>query len=422
MIVWKNTSIVPPYYNAATSVPSGPISRDQKGLSHTTFCDLARCPLQLFAMSEKKGKVVVAMSGGVDSSVAAFLLVEQGYEVIGLFMRHGVKEEAPAQTCDTSLEIAPRSHQGCCSALDAGDARFVAGMLDIPFYSLNFEHDFDELIDYFSDEYAKGRTPNPCIVCNDKLKFGRIVEYADAVGADYIATGHYAQVGTRDGKSALMRGVDDGKDQSYVLFGLTRDVLDRVLFPIGQYTKPQIRELAAKFNLPNRDKPDSVEICFVPDRDYARIVKERRPDAFTPGDVVDDEGNVMGQHNGIGHYTVGQRRGLGIAAANPIYINQINVGENTITVGEADSLLNTGLVAERVSFLIDHPGPSFRAEVKIRYLHRAAPATVQTNSQGEVEVLFDEAQRAITPGQACVFYDGDVVIGGGWIERALRKK
>ncbi len=375
-------------------------------------------------MSEKKGKVVVAMSGGVDSSVAAFLLVEQGYEVIGLFMRHGVKEEAPAQTCDTndvSLEIAPRTHQGCCSALDAGDARFVAGMLDIPFYSLNFEHDFDELIDYFADEYAQGRTPNPCIVCNDKLKFGRIVEYADAVGADYIATGHYAQISTRDGKPSLMRGIDSAKDQSYVLFGLERDVLDRVLFPVGQYTKPQIRDLAAKFNLPNRDKPDSVEICFVPDRDYARIVKERRPDAFKPGDVIDNEGNIMGQHNGIGHYTVGQRRGLGIAAPNPIYINQINVGENTVTVGEADSLLNTGLIAKRVSFLVDEPGKSFRANVQIRYLHRAASATVQVTNDGEVEVVFDEPQRAITPGQACVFYDGDVVIGGGWIERAMRK-
>lgn len=371
-------------------------------------------------MSEKKEKVVVAMSGGVDSSVAAFLLVEQGYEVIGLFMRHGVKEDEPVETCDVSLEIAPRTHQGCCSAQDAGDARFVAGMLHIPFYSLNFEHDFDELIDYFADEYAKGRTPNPCIVCNDKLKFGRIVEYADAVGADFIATGHYAQIAAHDGRPALLRGVDSGKDQSYVLFGLSREVLDRILFPIGQYTKTQIRELAAKFNLPNRDKPDSVEICFVPDRDYARIVKERRPDAFTPGDVVDDEGKVMGQHQGIGHYTVGQRRGLGIAAANPIYINQINVDENTVTVGEADSLLHTGLIARRVSFLVDEPGQSFRAQVQIRYLHRAASATVRVISPDEVEVVFDEAQRAITPGQACVFYDGDVVIGGGWIERSLR--
>ncbi len=372
-------------------------------------------------MPRKKGKVVVAMSGGVDSSVAACLLIEQGYEVIGLFMRHGVAQEQSAQTCNTSLEIAPRTHQGCCSAQDAGDARFVAGMLDIPFFSLNFEHDFDELIDYFADQYAQGRTPNPCIICNDRLKFGRIVEYADAVGADYLATGHYAQIGSRHDRPALMRGVDCDKDQSYVLFGLSRDVLDRVLFPIGQYTKPEIRAMAAKYNLPNRDKPDSVEICFVPDRDYARIVQQRRPDAFVPGQVVDDEGNVLGQHNGIGHYTIGQRRGLGIAAANPIYINQINVSENTVTVGEADSLLYTGLIAKRVSYLVDHPGPSFRAAVQIRYLHRAAPATLQVNSQGEVEVQFDEPQRAITPGQACVFYEGEVVIGGGWIECALRK-
>ncbi|MGI0148406.1 MAG: MnmA/TRMU family protein, partial [Thermoplasmata archaeon] len=273
------------------------------------------------------------MSGGVDSSVAACLLVEQGYEVLGLFMRSGVKAaevrslrpsplkgegvlglDLKVEVCTTArteATVAPRPHQGCCSASDAADARFVAGKLGIPFYSLNFEAEFDELIDHIVDEYARGRTPNPCIVCNNKLKFGKIVEYADAVGAQYIATGHYARIergddgassgmqepsplpspwegeGVRAPRSKLLRGVDAAKDQSYVLFGVDRRVLDRVLLPVGHFTKPQVREIAARYDLPNRNKPDSVEICFVPDRNYARLVRERRPEAFAAGEVVE---------------------------------------------------------------------------------------------------------------------------------------
>ena len=366
-------------------------------------------------MSGKREKVVVAMSGGVDSSVAACLLVEQGYDVMGLFMRVGV-HEPDAEHAEHSANTAPtRAHQGCCSASDAADARFVAGMMDIPFYVLNFERDFSRIIDYFADEYARGRTPNPCVVCNDRLKFGRLLEYADAVGARYIATGHYARIG-RD--SEMLRARDDRKDQTYVLFGLRRDVLDRVMFPVGELTKPEVRDVAHRFNLPNRDKPDSVEICFVPDRDYARVVRDRRPEAFVEGEVVDASGRVLGRHKGIGHYTIGQRRGLGIAAGRPIYVTQLDVHTNTVTVGDVDELLHRSLLADRVGYLIAPPSDPFPAQVKIRYLHTAAPAMVHPLQGGRVRVVFDDRQRAMTPGQAVVFYDGDVVLGGGWIERA----
>jgi len=444
------------------------------------------------AMAGKREKVVVAMSGGVDSSVAACLLVEQGYDVMGLFMRTGVQEVDPGRSTDTTdatrpiplsqggieggpsspaepppappceggvhdalpiraatvrermphardrplphgrgsdqkpadprEEVGPatatRQHQGCCSTSDAGDARFVAGMLGIPFYALNFEKEFDTLIDYFADEYVRGRTPNPCIVCNDRLKFGKLVDYADAVGARYIATGHYARIARRDGRNVLMRGRDREKDQSYVLFGLGRMILDRVLFPVGELTKSEVRDIATRFDLPNRDKPDSVEICFVPDRDYARVVRQRRPEAFVEGDVRDQTGRVIGRHKGIGQYTIGQRRGLGIAAGRPIYVTQLDVDSNTVTLGDGDVLLEKTLVADGLNLLAEAPNGPFRAEVQIRYLHKAAPATVEIVGEGKIRVTFDQPQRAITPGQAVVFYDGDVVLGGAWIERA----
>ncbi len=353
------------------------------------------------------------MSGGVDSSVAACLLVEQGYEVIGLFMRTGVTP-APEAAPPGADEAPKRARQGCCSASDAADARFVAGKLDVPFYALNFAADFDSLIDYFSDEYAKGRTPNPCVVCNDRFKFGKIVEYADAIGAKYIATGHYARIGDCNGRPTLRRAIDRKKDQSYVLFGLDASLLGRLLFPIGDMEKSHVRELAAKYDLPNRDKPDSVEICFAPNRDYARVVEQRRPDAFRPGKVVDTAGRVIGEHRGIGHYTIGQRRGLGIAATTPIYVSSLDPDANTVTMGNNSDLLGDALVADRTSYLLDREGP-FRAEVQIRYLHRAAPATVHPLSDNRVRVVFDTPQRAITPGQPTVFYDGETVIGGGWI-------
>jgi len=375
------------------------------------FLSAAMGDATIDSMRGKPGKVVVAMSGGVDSSVAACLLVEQGYEVMGLFMRVGEKEGGT----DSGTR---RAHQGCCSASDAADARFVAGMLGIPFYALNFEDEFDRIIDYFADEYARGRTPNPCVVCNDRLKFGKLMDYADVVGAECVATGHYARIGRRDGRPTLLRGRDLQKDQSYVLFGLRRDILDRVLFPVGELTKPEVRTIAARYGLPNRDKPDSVEICFVPDRNYARVVRERRPDGFVEGDVVDESGRIVGRHKGIGRYTIGQRRGLGIAAGRPIYVTQLDVLNNRVTVGDDEALLCPSLVADRVNLLVDGLGDCFEAQVKIRYLHTAVPATIHTLDGGGLRVVFDEPQRAVTPGQAVVFYDGDTVLGGAWIESA----
>jgi tRNA-specific 2-thiouridylase len=356
-------------------------------------------------------KVVVAMSGGVDSSVAACLLHERGYEVIGLFMRvgaHGRPGEAKAGTS--------RTHQGCCSAADAADARFVAGMLGITFYALNFEQDFDRIVEYFVDEYQVGRTPNPCVVCNSDLKFGKLIAYAEAVGADFVATGHYARIETRGGHRRLCRGVDRRKDQSYVLFGLDRGVLDRVLLPLGELTKDEVRCEAARFGLPVSGKPDSVEICFVPDRDYARLVRQQRPEAFHPGDVLDGAGHVVGQHQGLANFTIGQRRGLGIAMGRPVYVTRLNVLDNTVTVGSREELLRRTFQVGRLNFLADPPSSAFRAEVKIRYQHQPASAMVEVDEGDSATVTFDEAQSAITPGQAAVFYDSEAVVGGGWIE------
>ena len=367
-------------------------------------------------MGPKREKVVVAMSGGVDSSVAAALLVEQGYEVMGLFMRVGV--EVPEAADDDGREEPARVRRGCCSARDAEDARSVAGLLDIPFYALNFEEYFGQLIDYFVDEYVRGRTPNPCVICNDRLKFGKLVDYANAVGAGYVATGHYARIARRDDNHVLMRGRDDRKDQSYVLFGLDRKMLGRVIFPLGELTKSEVRGIAARLGLPNRDKADSVEICFAPDRDYTGVIRQRRPNAFVAGDVIDTSGQVIGRHTGLCRYTIGQRRGLGIAAGTPIYVTKLDLATNRVTVGGADALLCPALLADRCSFLVDPPEGPFRAEVKIRYLHRSAPGTVYPLGNGEVRVVFDAPQRAITPGQAVVLYDGDVVVGGGWIKRS----
>ncbi|MCO6439174.1 MAG: tRNA 2-thiouridine(34) synthase MnmA [Phycisphaerae bacterium] len=419
-------------------------------------------------MGQNREKVVVAMSGGVDSSVAAALLVEQGYEVVGLFMRvgshAGERQQARGngqqeRTCDVRIEndstapisLAPsttniedvrqgthptknaaqetpagRERRGCCSAADAGDARFVAGKLGVPFYALNFEADFARIIDHFAAEYAAGRTPNPCVTCNDQLKFGKLLDYADAVGAKYVATGHYARIGERAGRRVLCRARDARKDQSYVLFGVRRPVLDRVIFPLGDLIKDDVRRIAAEHGFPNADKPDSVEICFVPNDDYTEVVRARRPEAFVPGEVVDPTGKVIGRHEGIGNYTIGQRRGLGIAAGRPVYVTALNVLSNTVTLGDAEHLHSPSLIAERCNFLVDihdlqdfprDANGGFRAAVKIRYLHTAAPATVHPLEGGRARVVFDEPQRAVTPGQAAVFYDGDVVLGGGWIER-----
>jgi tRNA-specific 2-thiouridylase len=356
-------------------------------------------------------RVVLAMSGGVDSSVAAYLLRQQGYEVIGLFMRTGVHG---------SEDGTPAHKKGCCSAQDAGDARRVADRLDIPFYALDFEEDFNRVIDYFADEYVSGRTPNPCVVCNTWLKFGKLWSYGKQLGADFVATGHYARMVAGEKGMELHRAADTDKDQSYVLFGLRPSLLSHLLFPIGDYRKEQVRELAWRAGLSVHDKPDSVEICFVPDGDHAKLVRERRPELVTAGTIVYTAGHVLTEHDGIEQFTVGQRKGLGFAAGERRYVLRIVPEENQVVVGRREELLAKGLVASRVNWLLDDPPEDpLACTAKIRYRHQAALARVTPLPDGAARVEFDELQSAVTPGQAVVFYDGDRVLGGGWIEKAI---
>ncbi len=355
-------------------------------------------------------RVVLAMSGGVDSSVAAYLLKEQGYEVIGLFMRtgvHGPEDDSPARK------------KGCCSALDAGDARRVADRLDIPFYALDFEREFGRIMDYFADEYIAGRTPNPCVVCNNWLKFGKLWAYGKQLQADYVATGHYARVRHDGARHELLRAADPAKDQSYVLFGIRREVLPHLLFPIGGYRKEEVRTLARRAGLGVAEKPDSVEICFVPDNDHTAFVRQRRPGLDTGGPIVDTSGNVLAAHDGIERFTVGQRKGLGFAAGSRRYVLEVLPDTRTVVVGEREELLSTGLLALGVNWLIDAPEGPLTCTAKIRYRNAGSMATVVPLADGGARVEFAEPQSAVTPGQAVVFYDGDRVLGGGWIERAL---
>ncbi len=356
-------------------------------------------------------RVVLAMSGGVDSSVAAYLLKRQDYEVIGLFMRTGAHADAAA---------APAHKQGCCSALDAGDARRVADQLDIPFYALDFARDFDRVIDYFADEYLAGRTPNPCVVCNNWLKFGKLWSYGRQLEADFVATGHYAQVVATAAGPELHRGVDPAKDQSYVLFGLRRGLLPHVLFPVGGFHKEQIRELARTAGLGVADKPDSVEICFVPEGDHGALIRRRRPEHATAGKIVDTAGKVLADHDGIENFTVGQRKGLGFAAGRRRYVLKIVPSTHDVVVGEREELLAEGLIAARVNWLLESaPEEPLPCLAKIRYRHPPAPATVSALPDGGARVMFAAPQSAVTPGQAVVFYDGPRVLGGGWIEEAM---
>jgi tRNA-specific 2-thiouridylase len=374
-------------------------------------------------MSSPRKKVVVAMSGGVDSSVAAALLLRQGYDVIGVFMRLGSPKgvelaEEPASCSATG----GKNKQGCCSVLDADDARRVAGILDVPFYVLNFQEDFGRVIDYFVDEYNRGRTPNPCVRCNDWLKFGKLAQYAKAVGADYVASGHYARAENdpATGQRRLMRGLDVSKDQSYVLFGMSRDTLAHTLLPIGGYEKHAVRAMAEEFKLPVFNKPDSQEICFVPNNDYAALVRRRSPDTFREGQFVTAGGDVVGSHDGHQQFTVGQRKGLGVALGYPVYVVDIDPAANRVTLGEKEALLKRGLVAHQLNLLSEKvkAGEPIRCSAKIRYNHQPQAATATLTGADELLVRFDEPQSAITPGQAVVLYDGDEVLGGGWIDQA----
>jgi tRNA-specific 2-thiouridylase len=385
----------------------------------------------------RNGKVVVAMSGGVDSSVAAAWLKEHGYQCIGVFMRLGSEPERSDAAADGSTCAPRRLRHGCCSTTDAIDARAVAARLGIPFYVLNFRREFDEIVDYVVDEYAAARTPNPCIACNMRLKFGRLLNYADVVDAEFLATGHYARVIERgaegvfeagapvaDGaqvraqrRPCLARALHRAKDQSYVLFGIGRDLLPRCRFPIGGMAdKRAVRELAAGLGLRVHDKPDSQEICFVPDGDYRVLLERRRPEALRPGAIRDGSGAQVGAHAGVPAYTIGQRRGLG-AFGRPMYVTQLNVLRNEVVIGPREELLSDGLIAERMNWLVDPapPGSAIRAAVQIRHHHAAAPASFRLDAQGCVSVRFDAPQLAVTPGQAAVLYDGEIVLGGGWI-------
>ncbi len=368
-------------------------------------------------------RVVVAMSGGVDSSATAYLLKQAGYDVIGLFMRSGAVEEAAV--CSTSVDrgagalaiVTPHSHrQGCCSAADAADARRVADSLDIPFYALNFQEAFGRIKDYFVDEYLSGRTPNPCVMCNTWLKFGRLWEFAQQMEADCIATGHYAQIKPAADATgpALFRGDDPQKDQSYVLFGIRRELLGKILFPVGGHTKGQIRELARQAGMRLADKPDSQEICFIPDNDYAGFIDRYHGEAETAGELVDTAGNVVGMHRGYQHFTIGQRKGLGVTFGAPRFVVAIDAASRRVVIGRKEDLARTILEADRLNFLADVPA-QFACTAKIRYQHAAAAAEVRVFDADRMRVEFAEPQYGVTPGQAVVLYDGDRVLGGGWI-------
>ncbi len=408
------------------------------------------------------------MSGGVDSSVAAALLLRAGYEVVGVFMRLGSPGETIDQltpgdsgaggaggtggagggTCDPAkVKI---GHQGCCSINDADDARQVAAALDIPFYVVNFKKDFNRIIDYFVDEYAAGRTPNPCVRCNDWLKFGKLHDYAKQINADFVASGHYA----RAEGGRLMRGLDTDKDQSYVLFGVPREQLSRMLLPIGAYKKSAVRDMARELGLPVFDKPDSQEICFVPDNNYAGLVERRRPDTVRPGVIEDEHGNEIGTHTGHHNFTIGQRRGIGVALGYPIYVVNKDPATNRVTVATEHALYCNQCVVSEANWLIESPpfgrgrggqldscessGRAPRASegmssipvlVQYRAHGEVVPATLRplddattptpSGRTGRFHISFDAPQRAVAPGQALVVYDAnepEAVLAGGWIE------
>lgn len=352
----------------------------------------------------KKQRVVVAMSGGVDSAVAAGLLVREGYDVIGITMRLWTLDDPDA----------PVGKKRCCSVEDTGDAQQAADALGIPHYVLNMEREFhDRVIDYFVAEYGRGRTPNPCLACNEHVKFRALLDRAVALEAGFLATGHYARIEHRGGRYRLRRAVDGAKDQSYVLYTMGQAELAKTLFPVGARGKPRIRELAHEMGLLLADKPDSVDICFVPDGDYKSFVRERLPQ--TAGVMRDATGNAIGEHDGVAGFTIGQRKGLGVALGEKRFVTGIDPELNVITIGPEEHLLSDTLVAENVNWLGGAPDGPIRAEVKIRYRTAPASATVTPLPDDGARVVFDAPQRAITPGQAAVFYEGDEVLGGGAI-------
>lgn len=355
-------------------------------------------------------KVVVGMSGGVDSSVTAYLLKKQGYDVIGVTMQ--VWQE------DEEYEAA---EGGCCSLSAVEDARRVAYKLDIPFYVMNFKDIFKKnVIDYFIDEYMEGRTPNPCVACNKYIKFDALLKKAMDLGAEYVATGHYATIEKVDDRYLLRRSEDDRKDQTYALYNLTQFQLAHTLMPCGLYKKDKIREIAKEIGLLVHNKKDSEEICFIPDNDHGSYIKKQVPGKVREGYFVDKQGNILGKHKGIVYYTIGQRKGLGIALGTPVFVTDINPLTNTVVLGSEEDIFKTELIAKDINFIpFDKLKDTMEVEAKVRYSAKPAKAWITPLENGRVKVKFENKQRAITKGQSVVFYDKEYLVGGGIIDEIL---
>ena len=355
-----------------------------------------------------KGKVVVGMSGGVDSSVAAWLLKEQGYDVIGVTMQIWQDEDNEVQ----------EENGGCCGLSAVDDARRVASSIGIPYYVMNFKQEFQKnVIDYFTEEYLNGRTPNPCIACNRYVKWEALLQRSLSIGADYIATGHYARIDKLpNGRYAIRRSATLAKDQTYALYNLTQEQLAHTLMPVGNYSKDKIREMAEEIGLQVANKPDSQDICFVPDGDYATFIEENADTQIRQGNFVTPDGKILGKHKGIIHYTVGQRKGLGLALGYPAFVLEIRPETDEVVIGTYEESLTHTLRANELNFMsVEDITEPIRVFAKIRYNHKGAWCTVEKTGEDEITCTFDEPIRAVTPGQAVVLYDGEYVLGGGTI-------
>lgn len=375
-------------------------------------------------------KVVVGMSGGVDSSVAAYLLQKQGYDVIGITMQIWQDEDV------CSME----ENGGCCGLSAVEDARRVASVLNIPYYVMNFKQEFrDKVIDYFVSEYLEARTPNPCIACNRYVKWEALLKRSLDIGASYIATGHYASIiKLPNGRYTLKKSVTLAKDQTYALYNLTQFQLSHTLMPVGEFTKDEIRNMAMELKLPVANKPDSQEICFISDNDYAGFISDyladpknngenshsnlsgldRKHQGMTPGNFINTSGEVIGRHKGLIHYTVGQRKGLNLAMGHPVFVLELKPETNEVVIGNGDEVFSSRLYANHLNFMaIEDLEGEMQVEAKIRYSHKGAPCTISKTAEDEVVCIFEEPQRAVTPGQAVVFYKDNYVIGGGTIKK-----